>query len=167
MMPQRYCRDLFAYDAWASRRIRDCLDQLTEEQFTAGLDYSVGSLRLQTVHVLTNQSFWVGFLTTGERRFVDYDDFSTWPVIRSAWEQVHHETRAYLDTLTATELDRMVLPEHWARRGRTPFPVWQGLTQLINHNTDHRAQMLAGIHRLGGRTVTQDYLTYVCETANR
>ena len=160
-----HVRDLFAYDAWATQRVWACLEALTDEQFTADLHYSVGSLRIQTVHVVTNQSFWVGFLTTGERRFVDYDDFPTRPVIRAAWEQVHRETREYLDTLTTADLDRMVLPEHWARRGRKPFALWQGLTQLINHNTDHRAQMLVGIHRLGGRTVGQDYLTYAGETA--
>ncbi len=159
-------RELFAYDAWASERVWSCLETLTDEQFAAELHYSVGSLRMQTVHVLTNQSFWVGFLATGERRFVDYDDFPTRPVIRAAWEQVDRETRVYLDTLAAADLDRMVLPEHWSRRGRTPFAVWQGLTQLINHNTDHRVQMLVGIHRLGGRTVAQDSLTYVGETAS-
>ena len=164
-MPVDRFRGLFAYDEWASRRVRDCLDGLTDEQLTADLSYSVGSLRTQAVHVLTNQSFWVGFLATGERRFVNYDDYPTWPVIRTAWEQVHRETDEYLGTLTADDLDRMVLPEHWARRGRPPFAVWQGLTQLINHNTDHRAQMLAGIHRLGGRTAGQDYRSWAAEAA--
>jgi len=132
---------------------------LTDEQFTTDLHYSVGSLRIQTVHTLTNQSFWIGFLTTGERRFVDYDEFPTRPVIRQAWDQVHRETRNYVDALTAAELDRMVLPDHWAERGRTAFAVWQGLSQTINHNTDHRAQMLAGIHRLSGETVDLHFLT--------
>lgn len=164
MNPDTY-RELFAYDEWANHRVWDCLDRLTDEQFTTDLSYSVGSLRMQTVHMLTNQSFWVGFLTTGERRFVDYDDYPTRPVIRTAWKQVHRETRDYLDALTAPALDRIVLPEHWAQRGRKPFTVCQGLTQVLNHNTDHRAQMLAGLHRLGGRTVAQDYLAYLSESA--
>ncbi len=162
MQPDHY-RQLFAYDEWASRRVWDCLERLTEEQFTTDLHYSVGSLRIQTVHTLTNQSFWVGFLTTGQRRFVDYDEFPTRPVIRAAWAQVHRESRDYIDALTPAGLDRVVLPDHWAARGRTPFAVWQGLSQIINHNTDHRAQMLAGLHRLGGETVAQDYLPWAWE----
>lgn len=157
MSPEHY-RQLFSYDEWANHRVWNCLERLTDEQFTADLNYSVGSLRMQTVHMLTNQSFWVWFLTTGERRFVDYDDYPNRPLIRAAWDQVHRETREYLNGLPPAELDRIVLPGHWASRGRTPFAVWQGLIQVLNHNTDHRAQMLAGIHRLGGQTVAQDYL---------
>ncbi len=164
MNPDAY-RDLFVYDEWATHRVWDCLEQLTDEEFTTDLNYSVGSLRMQTVHMLTNQSFWVGFLTTGERRFVDYDDYPTRPVILAAWDLVHRETREYLDALTADHLDRIVLPDHWASRGRTPFAVWQGLTQVLNHNTDHRAQMLAGIHRLGGQTIAQDYLAMLKDRA--
>jgi uncharacterized damage-inducible protein DinB len=33
--------------------------------------------------------------------------------------------------------------------------------QVINHSTDHRAQMLAGLHRLGAPTVGQDLLDYL------
>lgn len=162
-MPPDHYRQLFAYDDWASRRVWDCLERLTNEQFTTDLHYSVGSLRIQAAHTLTNQSFWVGFLMTGERRFVDFDEFPTRPVIRQAWDQVHRETRDYVATLNIAELNRMVLPDHWAKRDRTPFAVWQGLSQIINHNTDHRAQILAGIHRLGGETVAQDDLTMLRE----
>ena len=114
---------------------------------------------------MANQSFWIHFLTTGEVRHLDDADFPTRPAIRAAWDRVERATSAYLATLTDAGLGRMVLPGHWAARGRAPFTVRQGLSQLINHNTDHRAQMLAGIHRLGGKTVAQDYLFFVWETA--
>lgn len=164
-MSVEHYRDLFAYDAWANRRVWDCLEPLSDEQFTSDPSYSVGSLRTQTVHTLANQSFWVHFLTTGAVRHPDQADFTTRPVIRAAWERVERDTDAYLATLSDDGLGRLVLPAHGAARGRAPFTVRQGLSQLINHNTDHRAQILAGIHRLGGATIAQDYLFFVWESA--
>jgi uncharacterized damage-inducible protein DinB len=32
---------------------------------------------------------------------------------------------------------------------------------IITHAVDHRAQILAGIHRLGGETVMQDLIRFV------
>jgi uncharacterized damage-inducible protein DinB len=166
MMGVEHYRELFAYDAWANRRVWDCLEPLSDEQFTRDLGYSVGSLRTQTVHTMANQSFWIHFLTTGEVRHLDYADFPSRPVIRAAWDQVERDTHAYLDTMMSGELERTVLPGHWAARSRAPFTVRQGLSQLINHNTDHRAQTLAGIDRLGGETIAQDYLFFVWEAAS-
>ena len=68
--------------------------------------------------------------------------------------------RAYLDHLTPEELAREVRPEFWPR-GRRPIKVYQAITQVTFHSTDHRAQMLAGLHRLGAPTVGQDLLDYL------
>jgi uncharacterized damage-inducible protein DinB len=36
-------------------------------------------------------------------------------------------------------------------------------TFCANHSTDHRAQTLAGLHKLGAPTVGQDYLNFCWE----
>ncbi len=151
-------RQLFAYDAWANRRVWACASSLSDEQFTEELDYSVGSIRTQILHTMAVQSWWVHFLATGEIRFLDHDDYPTRETVPPGWERVEAATTAYLADLTDDELNRMVRPDHWAERGWPPVAVWQALFQIINHGTDHRAQTLAGIHELGGTTAAQDYL---------
>ncbi len=42
--------------------------------------------------------------------------------------------------------------------------VWEALVQVANHSTDHRAQIMAGLHRLGAPTMGQDFLDYLFET---
>lgn len=50
-----------------------------------------------------------------------------------------------------------------------PFPdgedenliLWQVLLHVVNHATDHRAQLLRILHDLGVKTGPQDYIFYV------
>ncbi|NOK62014.1 MAG: hypothetical protein GFH23_1086650n1, partial [Chloroflexi bacterium AL-N1] len=42
--------------------------------------------------------------------------------------------------------------------------LWQVLLHVVNHGTDHRAQLLRLLHDLGVRTTSQDYIFYVYDT---
>ena len=39
--------------------------------------------------------------------------------------------------------------------------VWQVLLHVVNHGTDHRAQILRVLYDLGVKTTSQDYIFYV------
>ena len=39
--------------------------------------------------------------------------------------------------------------------------VWQVLLHVVNHGTDHRAQLLRILNDLGVETTSQDYIFYV------
>jgi len=39
--------------------------------------------------------------------------------------------------------------------------VWQVLLDVVNHGTDHRAQILRLLNDLGVETTSQDYIFYV------
>ncbi len=65
----------------------------------------------------------------------------------------------YVASVDDTELHREI-----RRHENAPtIFVWQAMMQVINHSTDHRAQTLAGLHRLGAPTVAQDYVYFVVE----
>ena len=42
--------------------------------------------------------------------------------------------------------------------------MWQVLLHVVNHGTDHRAQLLRLLNDLGIETTYQDYIFYVFET---
>jgi uncharacterized damage-inducible protein DinB len=88
-----------------------------------------------------------------------YDPATPRSVIRQRWDEVEQGVMAYIDMLTPEALQREVKPSHWDADER-PARVWEGLLQVVNHSTDHRAQILAGVHRLGGKTIGQDYLNF-------
>ena len=41
--------------------------------------------------------------------------------------------------------------------------LWQVLLHVVNHGTDHRAQLLRLLNDLGVKTTSQDYIFYVYE----
>lgn len=159
-MTREFFQEIYDYSYWAQRRVWACVEQLSEEQFTQDLESSVGALFDQCLHTMAVESWWFHFLATGELVFLQAEDYRTRAVLRTKWDETEKQVRAYLDALTPDELQREVRPDFWDE-GEQPIRVWQALFQVANHSTDHRAQTLAGIHRLGGPTVGQDYLTYL------
>lgn len=161
-MTKEFFQELFDYTYWAHRRVWACVVQLSEEQFTEALDSSVGSLHEQCLHTMSVEFWWFRFLATDTLEFLQAEQYPARATLRAKWDETEEQVRAYLETLTPDELQREVRPDFWDE-GAQPIQVWQALFQVANHSTDHRAQTLASIHRLGGPTVGQDYLAYLFE----
>jgi len=66
--------------------------------------------------------------------------------------------RAYLANLTDERLIEtpIVAPEE-----DQDLAVWQVLLRVVNHGTDHRAQLLRNLNDLGIKTESQDYIFYI------
>lgn len=161
-MDRVYFRTLFDYTFWMDRKVWDCVVTLSKAQFTAPLDYSVGSICEQCVHMMAVEYWWPYFLQHGQMpdlTIFKETDFSVFENLRAQWDKVERDVCAYVDSLTGEELQREVKPPHWDETDR-PVRVWEALLQVANHSTDHRAQILAGLHRLGAKTIGQDYLLY-------
>lgn len=160
-MDKAYFQELYDYNYWGHHQVWQCLMQLSEAQFRQVLAYSIGSLYTHCVHVISVEYWWFRFLKEGDLVFIDDDPLKTRRDIRAKWNEVEAYVRAYLDTLDEAELKREVLPPFW--EDKQPVRVWQAILQVANHGTDHRSQMLAGLHKLGGPTIEQDYLNYIFE----
>jgi len=151
---------LYDYLFWADRQVWACVEALSDDDFDQPLDYSVGSVREQVVHTMRVEHWWPMFLATGALEFMQDVDLSTRAAIRAAWDGVEAHVKAYVGGLTPAELARLVKPPFWDA-DEAAIPVWQALLQVANHSTDHRAQTLAGLHRLGAATVGQDILDFI------
>jgi uncharacterized damage-inducible protein DinB len=136
-----------------------CVESLTEEQFKQELDYSIGAIYIQCVHTMAVESWWFHFLRTGELRFIELEETPDRPAIRTRWDAVERDVMDYIEALTPEELERDVRPDFWDADD-PPIKVWEAMVQVANHSTDHRAQTLAGLHRLGAPTVQQDFLQF-------
>jgi uncharacterized damage-inducible protein DinB len=83
------------------------------------------------------------------------DDRTT---IRAHWDSVEQSVRAYLAALPDELLFAKPIQEPEEDRN---LIVWQVLLHVVNHGTDHRAQLLRLLNDLGVKTVSQDYIFYV------
>jgi uncharacterized damage-inducible protein DinB len=153
-------RYLYDYHFAENHRIWDCyVVPLPYDRFTQGSEYSHGSVRDQIVHLVNVDDIWFSELRGVEilKPFepTAFDDRES---IRTHWDRVEQRMRDYLAGLrddmlfekpiTAVEEDKNLI-------------TWQVLLHVVNHGTDHRAQLLRLLHDLGVKTTSQDFIFYV------
>lgn len=155
-------RSMIDYTYWAHRRVWDCIVKLSDEQYYRPSDYSMGSVHEQVVHTMTSEWLWLQRVR-GEAppaAFESAADYPTRDAVRARWDEVEAAWRAFGDALTDDQLQQTIRFTSVTGSKTRTHPVWEGVTQILNHATDHRAQILALIHQLGGETVAQDFIFY-------
>jgi uncharacterized damage-inducible protein DinB len=136
------------------------VSRLSQEQFTEPASYSHGSVRDQIVHLISVDDTWFcGLRGADIPEPLAPADFGDRDRLRAEWDRVEEGMRAYLDGLT----DEMLLNTPLEGEDENLI-VWQVLLHVVNHGTDHRAQILRLLNDLGFKTVSQDYIFYVYET---
>ena len=153
-------RHFYDYHFTENRTIWDrYITQLSYEQFTQPVSYSLGSVRDQIVHLMSVEEIWFSELRGVEPAEplppATVDDRTT---IRVHWDSVEQSVRAYLAALPDELLFAKPIQEPEEDRN---LIVWQVLLHVVNHGTDHRAQLLRLLNDLGVKTVSQDYIFYV------
>ena len=159
-------RHFYDYHFAESRKIWDSyVNQLSHEQFTQQAGYSHGSVRDQLVHLMNVDEGWFSELRGVEPSEplppVDFDDRET---IRARWDSIEQSMRDYLAELRDDMLFDKPIEEPEEDKD---LIVWQVLLHVVNHGTDHRAQLLKLLNDLGVKTVSQDYIFYVYDHLER
>lgn len=149
-------RRLVEYNDVLHRRLWDSIRQLSDGQFVAEIDYSHGSIRNQMVHLAAVDGRWLRGLKGLPDARTFHPDPSAYQTPQSTYELWDPIAREY--TEYATSLDERGLM-------RTPVgmpgPAWQVLVHVVNHGTDHRAQILRALHDFGAPTFDQDLILYL------
>ena len=151
-------RHFYEYHFAENRKMWDeCVTPLSHEQFTQDVDYSHGSVRDQIVHLMSVDDTWFGGLRGAEipapLNPADFDDRES---IRAHWDDVERHMRDYLARLR----DDMLFDKPLAGEDKDLI-LWQVLLHVVNHGTDHRAQLLRLLNDLGVETRYQDYIFFV------
>jgi uncharacterized damage-inducible protein DinB len=132
---------------------------LSAEQFTQQAGYSHGSVRDQLLHLMNVDEVWFS-----ELRGVEPSESPSSGTgddragIRAHWDAIEQRMRAYLAELRDDMLFARPIEEPDEDRD---LIVWQVLIHVVNHGTDHRAQLLRLLNDLGVATTSQDYIFYV------
>ncbi len=146
-------RALAQYEAQQWLRIWQSARTLTPAQFEQEIAYSHGSVRAQLYHASEVLERWQRGLE-GDAEAQDWNmepaEVATIEALQARHEQVLASFQAYVDGLSEEELA--------APAPGMPGPRWQVLSHVINHGTDHRAQLLAALHQLDAPTFAQDLI---------
>ena len=156
-MNVNHFRNLIDYHLTLNRQMWDnAVVSLTDEEFKRELAYSIGSIRNQVVHMLNIDERWFCGLRNEEipgfefaKQYTDHDS------VRTKWDAVETMMRDTMQNLTDEQLYEEAIDDK--------FLNWQLLFHVVNHGTDHRAQVMAMIHTLGKTeavTFPQDYFYF-------
>jgi len=153
-------RHFYGYHFTENRKIWDrYIATLPYEQFTQNANYSHGSVRDQTVHLMSVDELWFSELQGLEPSepflAANFDDRK---IIRAHWDSVEQSMRDYLAALQDEMLFDKPIKEPEEDQD---LIVWQVLLHVANHGTDHRAQILRLLNDLGVKTESQDYIFYI------
>ena len=153
-------RHFYEYHFTENRKIWDMyIASLSYEQFIQDVGYSHGSARKQLIHLIDVDDVWFselqGIEPSEPLASVDFDDRD---IICAHWDKVEQSMRKYLAELQDDSLFQKPIKEPEEDKH---LVVWQVLLHVVNHGTDHRAQLLRLLNDLGVKTESQDYIFYV------
>jgi uncharacterized damage-inducible protein DinB len=100
---------------------------------------------------------WKGMSPRTQLRPADFPDLAA---IRSHWDGLERETRAFVERVGEAELARVIRytnakGESWA------YPLWQMLIHQVNHATQHRSEAAMLLTQMGCSPGDLDLLIYV------
>jgi uncharacterized damage-inducible protein DinB len=153
-------RHFYNYHFAENRKLwDDCITSLPYAQFTQTVDYSHGSVRDQVIHLISVDDIWFSELCGVEPSEpllpTGVDDRT---IIRALWDKVEQSMRDYLADMQDEMLFDKPIKEPEEDKD---LMVWQVLLHVVNHGTDHRAQILRVLNDLGVKTTSQDYIFFV------
>jgi uncharacterized damage-inducible protein DinB len=151
-------RHFFDYHFAQNRSAWDTyIAPLSDDDFTRETAYSHGSVHNQVVHLMEVDEAWFGDLGAVSRADGPATSTLDRAGIRARWDEIERQQRAWLAGLTDEALDRKPIAEGEDK----DLLLWQILLHVVNHGTDHRAQLLRLLNDLDVKTTSQDYIFYV------
>jgi uncharacterized damage-inducible protein DinB len=155
------------YNYQAHRRLWECILTLSDEQFVQPLDYSIGSVRNHMVHLINVDTRWMGRIREDDP-LPDYVPYEAYTSPRQTFERWLTVEQDVISTVATIDIEKIVEIRFssglYADKLFT-VTVEQVLLHVVNHGTDHRAQVLPILHRLGAPTFEQDYMYHLFSIA--
>lgn len=150
MSMQKVIRTLVEYHVASNYRLwGHLLKHVTDAQFTQVLGYSHGCLHQQVVHLTATDRYWMHDIQTQPVTGLNPEDYPTRASFTPTFEATERALLAYAQSLTDAGLQE--IPDGLLETR------WEALVHIVNHGTDHRAQILSMLHSLGAPTLEQDF----------
>jgi uncharacterized damage-inducible protein DinB len=158
-------RTLYAYDAWANRRMLEACAALSPEQFTRDLGSSFPSVRDTMAHIFGAQWIWLErFQGRSHTALPNGNEFADLASLRARWTQFESELLSYVNGLSAADLERSFDYRDIKANAHRNL-LWQTLQHLANHGTYHRGQVTTMFRQLGAKPVGTDMIGFYRERA--
>lgn len=163
MKMRDYIHQIWDYNYWARDRVWACVCSISDEDYMHHVDYSMGSVHAQCVHTMWAEAIWLASIKGEPSPKFLPADFANHDEVKAKWDSIQAEWLEYLYSLTEADLDRSFGRRSTSMNGTFSQTIGQVLIHVVNHGTDHRAQILRLLHDFGVETVAQDMIFYFRE----
>lgn len=136
---------IFTHHLWANVNLLQACAKLTEEQLDAKISGSFGSIRETLEHIVTSELSYLSRISTGQP--YDYSNYEPPQTIAAMIESAQETGKGFIEWAPRIGADDDV-EINWDGTLRM-VPKNIILTQVINHGTEHRAQIQAILTQLG------------------
>ncbi len=151
------------YDAWATAKLLEAVEQLSPQQFAHEFAGSLSSVRQQFVHLLSAADRYRARMAGDEVPDVLPDSFATVQDLSTYAAQVRQRISGFVERLTQEDLSRV--QEHTTRRGSYSATVEQTLGHMVNHATYHRGQVACLLKLHGVDFADTDFIIWINQTS--
>lgn len=156
MKPIDTLTTIFSHNLWANLRLFEQCAGLTSEQLDTTLTGTFGSIRDTLEHIVTAEQSYFARISTGQPRANQKD---APPLTMAEMMELIRTTGAgFIEWAAKVQADDSV-QINWDGTLRD-VPKTIILTQVINHATEHRAQINAILTQLGIQPLDLDSWTY-------
>jgi uncharacterized damage-inducible protein DinB len=141
--------ELFAYNAWANRKIFDAAAALPVEPYSRDLKSSHGGIHGTLAHIVWAEHLWLNrWLKKPNPAVPQGKDLHGAAEVRARWEEVEAERGAFLAQLGEAQMaeTRSVKP---STGGEYLHTFSQMFHHTVDHSSYHRGQLVTMLRQLG------------------
>ncbi len=153
-------RVLVDYHYWATRRVLDAAEGLTDDDFRQTSGGTTRDLRETLVHALDVEWSWrrrlQGEPSEAWEDDLSLDDFPDVKALSQRWTQDGSEMRAWLERISDKEL--ATAPPHV--KGEIDAPLWFYVMHILTHGTLQRADAAVLLTQAGHSPGDLDFLDF-------
>ena len=152
---------LFDYHYWATKRIWEQVERISDEELICQRTLSWKSIRGTLVHMLSAEYTW--------RQRCQYhnspsalpeSDYPTLGILYAHWSEEEAAMRTYLHGLTDDDMQSMI--DYKTTAGiQYSTALWQILTHVVMHGMQHRAELAHILSELGHSPGEIDLIMYL------
>jgi len=142
-------RELFAYNAWANRRMFAALRALPSDAYVRDLKSSHGGLHGTLCHIVWAEQLWLSRWTDRPKPAVHQGrDLATLDAAVGRWEEIERDRSAFLDGLTEPRLDETVVVRP-STGGEFRHTFREMFRHAVDHSSYHRGQLVTMLRQVG------------------
>jgi uncharacterized damage-inducible protein DinB len=160
-------RELFAYNAWANRRIFTALGGLGDEQYFRDLKSSHGGIHGTLCHIVWAEQLWLNRWIGKPKPTVHQGkDLGTLGAAVGRWEEIERERWAFLAGLTERRLEDTVVVQP-STGGEFRHTFREMFRHALDHSSYHRGQLVTMVRQVGATPPNTGLIVFYRERGGR